>query len=271
VVTDTDDVPVDVADPAVALDKSIVAIDRDPIAPNYITFTISITNVGPSTLDQLELLDEFDPFYLQFQDATPYPTGIDNINGLVTWADLTAPAPNGFNQNLSPGNSFQITAIFRVASYISATTTNVATVTNVIDVFGNQAEDDDDIVYIWLPGDPGIPTPVEMLYFRALGDDPDVRLEWGTGVEIDTVGFYVYRAPVADYGQAGAIGYTPATGSGSSYAFIDRDVPPSQVYWYWLVEYTGDGLGEVYGPVSSGTGLNALPYRMYLPLVQSNQ
>jgi len=75
VLTDTDDAPVAIVDPAIALDKQLVAFDTDLLAPNYVTFTIVITNVGISTIDVLPLLDAYDPYYLSFVWAEPMPRG----------------------------------------------------------------------------------------------------------------------------------------------------------------------------------------------------
>jgi hypothetical protein len=57
VLTDTDTVPVVLHDPEIALDKQVAAYDRDDVvAPNYVTFTIAIMNVGPSVIDVLSHL-----------------------------------------------------------------------------------------------------------------------------------------------------------------------------------------------------------------------
>jgi uncharacterized repeat protein (TIGR01451 family) len=260
--TATDEAPVSIADPAVAVDKRITEVDRDDVAPNYITFTIAITNTGPSEINVLPLLDQYDPYYLSFVRATP--SSEDNVDdGLLAWHDLTGPAPRGFGRNLPPGESFLVTTVFRVASDIPETT-NTAIVTGATDIYGNPADPAEDDVTIG-----GIPTPIEVFYFRAVTEESVVRLEWGTAAELGTVGFRIYRAPDANWSHAQPIAYVPATGPGSAYSYPDRDVVPNQVYWYWLGKFNADDSEpELYGPVWGSVGANLSPYRLYLPLVQ---
>jgi hypothetical protein len=258
--TDTDTAIVAIADPAVAIEKRLVGLDRDIVAPNYVTFTIVITNVGPSTIDVLPLADEYDTTFLEFVTATPYPQQDPN-DGLVTWTDLTGPVPYVFNRNLPPGDAFSITTVFRIVRDLYATT-NVATVSGATDVFGNPADEvqDDEIVR-------NAPTPIELLYFRAVAEKKAVRLEWATLVELDRVGFTVYRASDANFDNAQAIAYYDAIGGGS-YSHLDHDVTSGQVYWYWLVKVGIDGPEEPHGPVWSGIHIDQPPTRVYLPLVQ---
>jgi hypothetical protein len=268
VLTETGDIPVDIEEPAVEIDKVAVAIERDSVLPrrNHITFTIAITNVGPSPIGVLPLVDHYDPWYLGFEDATPYP---DNVTaGFLTWNDLTA-APNGFGRNLSPGETFFVTTVFYVNHDINITTTNVATVTDVVDTYDNPVDDDDDEEDIGGVDD-SIPTPVGLLYFRAVAEEEAVRLEWATAAELGTIGFRIYRAPSGDFGEAQAIAYVPAAGFDSAYSYVDRGVTSGQVYWYWLVEVVSTAGSEtLYGPVQGGVGIDSLPYRLYLPLVLS--
>ncbi|MBC7228180.1 MAG: DUF11 domain-containing protein, partial [Thermoflexales bacterium] len=262
VLTDTDDAPVAIVDPAVAVDKQLVSADLDDVLPNYVTFTIVITNVGISTIDVLPLVDQYDPYYLSFVDATPYPDE-DADDGLLTWYDLTSAAPNGFGQNLPPGNAFRITTVFRVVHDIT-TTVNTAVVSDVVDIWDNPAnEDDDDEVIV------DIPTAVELLYFRVGGvAGRSVRLEWATAVEVDTFGFNLYRAPVADFARAEAVASVPseARGGGATYVYTDT-VPADGVWWYWLAEVDTSGRETRYGPERAAVGAATLPYRVYLPVV----
>jgi hypothetical protein len=49
---------------------------------------------------------------------------------------------------------------------------------------------------------------------------------------------------------------------------VDQDVTMDQVYWYWLAEVNDDDEDTLHGPVWGGVGPNALPARLYLPLVR---
>ncbi|MFN3762318.1 MAG: hypothetical protein ACK4WK_03835, partial [Anaerolineae bacterium] len=262
VLTDTDDAPVAIADPAVALDKQLVAADLDEVMPNYVTFTIIITNVGVSTIDVLPLLDQYDTYYLSFVTAEPYPEE-DADDGILTWYDLTGPAPHGFGRNLAPGESFRITTVFSVVHDIT-TTVNTAIISGPVDVYGNPANEprDDEPIR-------NVPTAVELLYFRVGGvAGQSVRLEWATAVEMDTFGFNLYRAPEADFARATFVAFVPseARGGGATYVYNDT-VPYAGVWWYWLAEVDTSGQETRYGPVSAMVGAAALPYRVYLPLI----
>jgi hypothetical protein len=199
-------------------------------------------------------------------DSTPYPDE-DADDGLLTWNDLTAPAPYGFGRNLPPGESFLVTTIFRITHDIEVTTTNTATATGVVDLYDNPANDDSDDEDLGGEGEQGIPTPVEVRYFRAVAVGSAVRLEWATAAELGTLGFYVYRAPNANFDAAQTVAYVLATGPDSTYDHVDRGVTPGQSYWYWLVEETNFGEPDTYGPVQGGVEIDSLPHHVYLPLV----
>ncbi len=262
VLTDTDDAPVAIEDPTVAIDKQLVAFDNDDLLPNFVTFTIVITNVGISTIDTLPLLDQYDPYYLSFVTAEPYPED-DADDGMITWLDLTGPAPHGFDRNLVPGESFRITTVFRVVHDIT-TTVNTAIISDPVDIYQNPANeprDDEPIV--------NIPTAVELLYFRVgRVSGQSVRLEWATAVEIDNFGFNLYRAPGDDFSRATTIAFVPseARGGGATYVYNDT-APYEAVWWYWLADVDTSGRETLHGPVSVQVGAAALRYRVYLPLV----
>jgi uncharacterized repeat protein (TIGR01451 family) len=269
VLTDTDDVPVALHDPRVALVKQLAGYDRDDVAPNYVTFTIAITNVGVSVIDVLPLLDQYDPYYLSFVWAAPMPDRPED-DGLLTWYDLTAPPPsgyNGFGRNLAPGEAFNIITVFSVTHDIT-TTYNSAAVGDAIDVYQNPTNRPTDTV----PITNTIPTAVELLYFRVdRVSGQQVRLAWATAVEIDNLGFNLYRADVNDQSRASVIHFEPAAAMGgrlgATYVYTDT-VPSDGVWWYWLTDVDTQG-GETR---STPTGVRAevstaLRYRIYLPVV----
>ncbi|MFN3929026.1 MAG: hypothetical protein ACK4OK_05265, partial [Thermoflexus sp.] len=261
VLTDTDDAPVAIVDPALALDKQLVAVDLDNEFPNYVTFTIVITNVGISAIDVLPLVDQYDPFYLSFVWADPMPNTIGN--GTLIWNDLTSLPPYGFGYNLAPGESFLITTVFSVVRDIT-TTVNTAIISGPVDVYNNPANEprDDEPIQ-------NVPTAVELLYFRVGGvSGREVRLEWATAVELDNFGFRIYRAPVKDFTRAEEIAFVPsqARGGGVTYSYTDT-VPYEATWWYWLADVDTSGRETRHGPARAEVGIAAWRYRIYLPLV----
>ncbi len=260
--TDTDDVPVVIGDPAVVVDKGLVAYERDPIAPNHVTFTIRITNVGPSVVDVLPLFDRYDPTCLKFVTATPLPDeGADD--GLLTWYDLTGPAPHGWGHNLVPGDAFLVTTVFTVVRDIT-TTVNTAIVTDARDVHDNPARGDDDSAVV-----NDVPTAVELRYFRATVEVGAVRLEWATAVEVDHYGFELYRQELGANAEATLLAFLPGQGGGGGrrYAYTDRAVLPGRRYRYWLVDVDTRGRRTVHPAVEVRVTEQAATHRLYLPLV----
>jgi plastocyanin len=94
-------------------------------------------------------------------------------------------------------------------------------------------------------------TPVELLYFRALGTGSAIRVEWGTAAEIDMSGYYIYRAELRRFGLAERLAFRIARGSYSTYEYLDKNVQPGKMYWYWLVSVETDGTAETDGPVQA--------------------
>ena len=262
-ITDTDDAPVSLQDPAVVVDKQLIAVDRDALQPNFVTFTIVITNVGVSIIDALPLLDVYDPYYLSFVQATPHPDQ-DADDGVLTWFDLTTPSPHGLGHNLAPGNSFRITTVFRIVHDIT-TTVNTAIISDVRDVYDNPANDDEDDETV-----EGVPTAVRLLYFRASARPGSVLLEWETAAEIDNYGFYLLRSDSGELANAIEVAFVPATGhgGGATYSFADQTVKEGTLYTYWLVDVDIAGQRTVHRSISVHTwgGLENA-YHVYLPIV----
>ncbi|MBN1658874.1 MAG: DUF11 domain-containing protein [Anaerolineae bacterium] len=247
--------------PQVAVRKSLTGIEMDAHAPNYITFTITITNVGPSPIDALSLVDSYDPYYLSFVSATPAPDEATD-DGSVGWLDLTGPAPHGFGRALAPGETFVVEATFMVAHEIVSSTLNLALVTDGTDIYGNavpMSADSEEVV--------GIPTAVELLYFRASQEGDRVVLEWESAWETDNWGFNLYRSPTRNLANAELIHFELGQGhgqfEGQFYTYEDLDAG-DQVMYYWLEDVTLGGAKILLaGPVTP----RRATFRVLLPIV----
>jgi len=257
---DSDRVDTDVMPslPNLAIEKWLIGQDTDMTYPNFVTFSIQIENLGPTTVDILPLFDEYDPYYLSFVDADPYPQQ-DADDGLLSWSDLTGPAPHGVGSDLAPGEILEVTVVFSIANNIETSTTNLAYSFGARDDEGNSAprvEDDEPIV--------SIPTAVEVLDFVAQSeDDETVHLSWATGIEIDVLTFRLYRAEGLDEPRT-LVAEEPAENKpGSSYEFEDT-VPEAGFWYYWLEAFTTSGDEKpLRGPVMVGVGTS----RAYLPCI----
>jgi uncharacterized repeat protein (TIGR01451 family) len=256
--TDPTVVPI-LRDPALIVQKTLVGADTDIVQPNYLTFTIAITNVGV-TVDVLSMTDEYDPYYLSFYDASPYPEE-DADDGTLTWYDLTAPPPYGVDGNLVPGGTISVTVIFTAAHDITVTV-NTARVHTATDVFGAPAiGSSSDAVVV------DVPTAAEVAYFRVEDvDGRSVQLTWATITEIDNVGFRLYRAHKTVRARAEMVAFVPSQGhgTGATYGHVDT-VPDDGVWWYWLTDVDTSGIETFQGAVHAVAEKG--PDTLYLPLV----
>ena len=71
-----------------------------------------------------------------------------------------------------------------------------------------------------------------------------ILIEWDTATEMDTAGFYVYRAnqPTDEFQRVNQA-MIPSVGnatSGGSYSYADEDVAPGETYYYLLEEVEND-------------------------------
>ena len=92
-----------------------------------------------------------------------------------------------------------------------------------------------------------------------------------TWFEIDTWGFYVYRAESDQFSSASVIAYRPGSGHGRTeggwYSHKDTSIAPDSTYFYWLVEEDMVGQRTTYGPVEVRT-LPKMDHRAYISFVQ---
>ena len=79
------------------------------------TFRINVANTGNTKLTVVHLHDAFDTVHLNYNSANPTPNTFSEPAGTIDWTDLTGAAPNGFNQDLLPGQQFTVTVTFDAA------------------------------------------------------------------------------------------------------------------------------------------------------------
>jgi uncharacterized repeat protein (TIGR01451 family) len=245
-------------DPALVTQKTLIGADTDIVQPNYLTFTVAITNVG-LTVDVLSMTDEYDPYYLSFVDASPYPEE-DADDGSLWWYDLTGPPPHGVDGNLAPGGTISVTVIFTAAHDITVTV-NTARVHTATDVFGDPATGSfSDAVVV------DVPTAAEVAYFQVDKiKGRSVQISWATVTEIDNVGFRLYRAYQTVRAQPEMVAFVPShgNGTGATYSHVDK-VPDDGVWWYWLTDIDTSGQETFQGAAKAVVKKGDL---LYLPLV----
>lgn len=242
-----------IASPQLEISKA----QSSEVVDGEISFTILITNTGPSTLDVVPLSDQFTG-PVAYIGGTPAADTVDNDNGALSWDDLTL----SFNRDLAPGETFTVETVFRLTTVSTQfTMTNAAAVNGSQDEFDNSVSDTAHTPVNLI----NIPTAIELLYFEAQPHPKGVRLQWATAVEIDTYGFRLLRSPTDRLADAQQIAFlVGANPNGSEYSFIDEE--PGQSYW--LVEVDTYGLETTYGPFGlSGLEQQEIEYRYFLPVI----
>ncbi|MFC2174173.1 hypothetical protein ACFLU6_16380, partial [Acidobacteriota bacterium] len=84
---------------------------------------------------------------------------------------------------------------------------------------------------------------VDFDFWNATLVEGGVEVTWGSRTEIDTLGFYVLRGTSPDETQLEPIHSIPitATGSGSTYSFMDEGADPRSGLYYQILELAGSG------------------------------
>lgn len=124
-----------------------------PVVGLPITFTISITNNGYTSMTILPLLDTYDPAALQFKSAVPPPDSVDDVTGEIVWSNLTY-----WFGDLPANGSVQVTTVFTALVAIEATN-NKAEVAQARDWYGNELGGGADLVPIQIVSDISQLTP----------------------------------------------------------------------------------------------------------------
>ena len=88
-----------------------------------------------------------------------------------------------------------------------------------------------------------------------------VRVTWRTATEIDTIGFFLWRAD-AESGDFQQIGQFESRGtgvSGADYEYTDDELQPDANYWYRLEDLDGSQSSTFHGPIAIDQSLAATP------------
>jgi hypothetical protein len=95
---------------------------------------------------------------------------------------------------------------------------------------------------------------VELLCFAAQGADAVIEVEWQTGTEFDTWGFYLLRSEVLDGTLEPISEFVPHCDDsglvGGYYLFHDYDVSNGQTYYYRLQEVIDASTSVYYPPLN---------------------
>jgi uncharacterized repeat protein (TIGR01451 family) len=258
-VTDEDDAPLAVEDPSIILNKELAA---PGVVGDLITFTIQITNTGPTALTALPLFDTFTG-PMAYVGGAPPADQIDNPNGQLAWNNLV----DHFGL-IAPDQVVTIQTVFRLTTgNAEFSATNRAYTSGGVDTNGNDTNDDDDQVDLT-----NIPTAVDLLYFRSSQTGNWVELAWATAVEYDNFGFALLRSDTSNLADAVEIAFVEGRGlgtvQGQQYSYTDDTTEAGHSYTYWLVDIDFDGLRTTHESLASSITITSLgSNRLYLPLI----
>ncbi len=120
-----------ITNPQVSVNKTLAAgQDRVLALGESVSFDITVTNSGDTTLTTVPLVDTFDATRLSFASATPAPS--TKAAGTLSWNDLTIPFGD-----FAPGHSEVVSVRFNVTG-TGASATNTGTVPpTALDVWGD--------------------------------------------------------------------------------------------------------------------------------------
>lgn len=99
---------------------------------------------------------------------------------------------------------------------------------------------------------------IDLLYFRAVPGNSSILLEWETGTELDTAGFYVQRGLTQNGSYQRISPFIFAKGdslAGAVYQYLDTSVQSGTIYWYRLEEIDTNQSSNFFGPIMSGIGI----------------
>jgi hypothetical protein len=107
----------------------------------------------------------------------------------------------------------------------------------------------------WYGAD-GPPTAVTLASFTATPVDGHILIKWETAMEIDTVGFNLYRSespdgPYVKLNNTIIPSQAPGAPFGADYAWLDENVQPGITYYYKLEDVEVGGKCTTHGPVSA--------------------
>jgi hypothetical protein len=100
------------------------------------------------------------------------------------------------------------------------------------------------------------PTAVTLASFTAAPQEGDILIAWETAIEIDTVGFNLYRAqspdgPYVELNDTLIPSQAPGSVFGATYTWLDEDVQEGVTYYYKLEDVEVGGKRTMHGPINA--------------------
>lgn len=159
------------------------------------------------------------------------------------------PLPNATSYYASP-NASAPDFEFSIAEF--STLPDLIPYTFQIRLFAGSLEDDG-IGEDYLNGFVPLGAPLES--FEAMAIEGQVHVAWQTAMEVDLLGFNLYRntiaaLPTTPLNSTLIPSQSPGGGQGASYEWVDGTVTAGTTYFYWVESVAGSGNPLITGPVS---------------------
>ncbi|MBX2997357.1 MAG: pullulanase-type alpha-1,6-glucosidase [Caldilineaceae bacterium] len=261
-----DGVNLGAAEAQIAVELAAIRLDVTSVPPplstvdpgECIVYDLIVTNIGTAALTNTELIA------LPPEGTTPVETCPEGVTvaGYITSANH-APLVIWPLGTLLP----QVSATRQLTVVVNADLQVSAIVLNA-EARSDQSRDFGFVGQSVLLLDPSALT---LIAFRAVPIAEGVRIEWTTGLEIDSWGFYLWRTPSSMWENPIQVNsdWIPARGNpsvGASYTLVDRAGVAG--FYYWLQEVEIDGSTHLYGPVRADGSTEAMTNeRIFLPLI----
>jgi len=277
-----------------AVDVTVTKTDYDYARPTYgypiypypgslLPYSITVTNkdmpgdvpaegvVVTDTLDAYVFYDGTVPFTITSDtDNDGLPRSCSHVGGVVTcnlgsmapdevvtidFAVRVGAAPTFFL--IEKGECIQGTP-YNLQGEIPVDVCNIVSVTATNELEPYTVDNSDSE-----PTDLGVPTAVTINKFTATGEAGAIRLDWETEMEIDNMGFYLYRAhslkgPRTKINDE-IIPGTPG-GVGAKYSYVD-EVNSRNRFFYWLESVDIYGNAELHEDFASAMVLKKLNWK----------
>ena len=268
-----------------ALEKTLAdGQPTDVAVGGDVEFTITIFNQGTMTATQVSVVDYIPAgLTLSPQDANGWTVVGDHVENVIA-----GPIP--------PGGSASVNILLVIGEDASGSIHNTAEISGALDENGishqdtdstadtnpnndpvvddeinndgTVDEDDSDVAIIDVTG----PTAITLASFAAVANDSGVSLLWRTTMELDTLGYHIYRSTGCSLTSAARITTQPIVSqgiAGGSYRYDDGAVLGGVTYCYWLDEVEMDGNETIYGPVQASVYGSNVRTPLFLPIIHN--
>lgn len=227
--------PYSTSSPGYTITKTAVSpLGGGASAGDTIVFRITVVNTGDVTMATIPLEDRYPVATLTFVNATPLT--VDSVNdGVLNWANVGPLAPGATTNIFVAFTALGDTTGNSVANLVVASPPGLPIVTNTAPYSVS----------------PSVPTPVVLKSFSAVYDGQSVLVAWDTGVELNNLGFNVYRSTSVDGVRAKVNAeLIPGLGTseGTHYELSDSVQDSTLTYYYWLEDVAWNFATELHGP-----------------------